>query len=200
MKPLATRSARAAFVACVVTALAVMVFLPRTAHADDTIKHPGDHPMYSVEAEPHVLLGWDNVYAAGGYGLGARFSIPVVKNGFVQSINNSVAVSFGLDITHYDGCTFAGLGCSATYFYFPVAMQWNFFVAQRWSVFGEPGLAIYHGFVDDCPAGANNCNRPHVNGVIPALWVGGRYHISESVSLTLRIGWPAFTFGVSFFP
>ena len=170
------------------------------ARADDTIKHPGDHPKYSVEAEPHVLLGWDNIYASGGYGVGGRFSIPVVDNGFVQSINNSVAISFGMDITHYDACNFAGIGCSATYLFFPVAMQWNFFVGQRWSVFGEPGLFIFHGFVDDCTAGAKECNRPNVNGVRPGLSIGGRYHLSETVSLTLRIGWPAFTFGVSFFP
>jgi hypothetical protein len=200
MKPLAKRSTPATFVACAVTATAVMIGAPSVARADDTIKHPGDHPSYSVEAEPHILLGWDNVYAAGGYGIGGRFSIPIVHNGFVDSINNSVAISFGMDITHYEGCTYAGLGCSATYFFFPVAMQWNFFVGQRWSVFGEPGLTIYHGFVDDCAPNNPNCVRPHVNGAVPAFWIGGRYHLSETVSLTLRIGWPAFTFGVSFFP
>lgn len=195
MKPLSKRTTPVSVAAGV-----LMAVLPGTALADDTIKHPGDHPSYSVEAEPHVLLGWDNIYASGGYGVGGRFSIPIVQNGFVQSINNSVAISFGMDLMHYEGCTFRGIGCSASYLFFPVAMQWNFFVGQRWSVFGEPGLTIFHGFVDDCAPGTNDCVRPSVNGIRPALWIGGRYHLSETVSLTLRIGWPAFTFGVSFFP
>jgi hypothetical protein len=182
------------------SAIVAAIVAARDAHADDTIKHPGDHPIYSVEAEPHLALGWDNIYASGGYGVGGRFSIPVVHNGFVDSINNSVAVSFGMDLLHYEACAFQGLGCSANYVYFPVAMQWNFFVAQRWSVFGEPGLFVFHGFIDDCLPGTRDCQRPNVNGIRPALWLGGRYHFSEKVSLTMRIGWPAFTIGVSFFP
>ena len=34
----------------------------------------------------------------------------------------------------------------------------------------------------------------------PAFWVGGRYHFSDSVSLTMRLGYPdLLTIGVSFF-
>ncbi len=174
----------------------------QAARADSTIKRPGDHPLYHLEIEPHVLLGsgrWDNRYAAGGYGLGVRFGIPIVDNGFVSTINNSVAISFGLDIVHYDSCWYGG-PCSANYFDFPVTMQWNFYVAQRWSVFGEPGLVIYHGFLSDCPAGLVCPGTPTLTGVEPALYVGGRYHISDTTALTLRIGFPAFSFGFSFFP
>lgn len=169
------------------------------ARADDTIKHPGDHPDYKVEVEPHVLLGWDDIFATGGLGVGGRFTIPIVHNGFIDSINNSVGIGFGMDLMHYENCRYRGIGCSANYLYFPVVMQWNFYVHSAWSVFGEPGLFFYHGFLGDCGAGGP-CDQPSVNGVRPALWIGGRYHISETVSLTMRIGWPAFSFGVSFFP
>lgn len=168
--------------------------------ADSTIKRPGDHPHYSVEIEPHVVFGWGGVYATGGFGLGGRFSIPVVENGFVPSINNSVAVSFGVDWVHYDVCYFHG-SCSANYFDLPVAMQWNFYVAQRWSVFGEPGALVYFGSFSDCPLQANLCpSHPAGTGVQPAFFVGGRYHFSDAASLTMRIGFPSFSFGVSFFP
>ena len=171
-----------------------------SARADDTIKHPGDHPHYSVELEPHLVLGWGGYYGgAGGIGPGGRASIPIVDNGFVSSINNSVAITFGLDVLFYNYCYngWGGGGCSATFFEFPVAMQWNFFVAQRWSVFGEPGLAIYHG---DWGCGNANCPwSTSVTSVEPALYLGGRYHFSDSVSLTMRLGWPALSFGVSFF-
>jgi hypothetical protein len=182
-------------------AAAALVLAGAPARADDTIRHPGDHPSYAVEIEPHIVLGWGGVYGSDGYGLGARFSIPIVQNGFVSSINNSVAISFGADLVHYDWCWYGDHGgCSANALYFPVAMQWNFFVAQHWSVFGEPGLVIYHGFFEDCPNGNNCPGRPGDTGLEPALYLGGRYHLSEGTALTLRIGFPAFSFGFSFFP
>jgi hypothetical protein len=171
-----------------------------TAGADDTVKRPGDHPAYSFEVEPHLLLGWDDVYASDGYGVGARFSIPIVDNGFVPSINNSVAIGFGLDLLHYDGCWFAG-NCSANYIHIPVVMQWNFYVAQRWSVFGEPGLVIFHGFIDDCPVTIKNCPvGPRQTSIEPALYLGGRYYINDRLSLTMRVGFPSISIGLSFFP
>ena len=173
------------------------------AAADDTIRHPGDHPHYAVEIEPHLVLGWGGYYGgAGGIGVGGRFSIPVVDNGFVSSINNSVAISFGLDVLFYNYCyngdgRFGG--CSATFFEFPVAMQWNFFVAQRWSVFGEPGLAIYHGSWGCGNVGCPGNWNTSVTSIEPAFYVGGRYHLNDSMSLTMRLGFPAFSFGFSFF-
>jgi len=193
--------------------LAVAMASTRSATADDTISRPGDHPHYSVEIEPHGLWGWTHYgYAPDdGFGLGARFSIPIVENGFVPSINNSVAIGFGGDWLHYSGdrcyydnnphfngpCYDVG---DANYLFFPVVMQWNFFVAKKWSVFGEPGLVIYHGWFDYCagaPAGAS-CGNPTATGVDFALWVGGRYHFNEHVALVLRVGYPTFSFGVSF--
>jgi hypothetical protein len=183
------------------------------ARADDTIKTPGDHPKYAVEIEPHLLWGWTHYnYAPNdGFGAGVRFSIPIVENGFVSSINNSVAISFGADWLHYSGancyyywdphykgnCYYVG---ESNFLFFPVAMQWNFFVARKWSVFGEPGLAIYHGFFDYCgnaPPGTP-CSNPTATGIDFAFYAGGRYHFSDHVSLTMRIGYPTFSVGVSF--
>jgi len=99
----------------------------------------------------------------------------------------------------YNNCYYDRGGCSATFFHIPVAMQWNFFVAQRWSVFGEPGIFIYHGWYNGCPNGG--CpNAPSVTGVEPALYLGGRYHFSDGMALTMRLGFPAISVGLSFFP
>jgi hypothetical protein len=204
-----------------VLGLASTFALARTARADDTIKRPGDHPHYSVELEPHVLLGWAAQWVGTGFGLGGRVSIPVTHDGFIKSINNSVAISFGLDWVHYGGtnCYYYDPRYGPNYCYgygstdfiqIPIVMQWNFYVAQKWSVFGEPGLYIWHGFY-----GAPNypCNGPGLppcnyygyyngndTGVGPAFWAGGRFHFSDSASLTMRLGYPdLLTFGVSFF-
>jgi hypothetical protein len=159
-------------VAAVVSAITCAA---REAPADDTIKSPGDHPRYSVELEPHALIGFGTFGGAEGVGPGVRVSFPIVDNGFVSSINNSVAIGVGADFL---------LG-GPNALVFPVVMQWNFFVAKQWSVFGEPGLAIFHSFASN-------------TGVEPVLYAGGRYHFNEHVSLTMRIGYPAVSVGLSF--
>jgi hypothetical protein len=176
-----------------------LLFSGPCAYADDTIKTPGDHRPYTLEIEPHSVLGWDSVYAAGGYGLGARFSVPLVDNGFVPKINNSVALSFGIDVMHYDGCWYAYGSCSANYVELPVAMQWNFYVSHDWSVFGEPGLVVYHGFVGGCPAGWDCAVQPHVTGVEPAFYAGARYKLGDYTALTMRVGFPTVSVGLSFY-
>jgi hypothetical protein len=189
--------------------LVSLLAFPSVAFADDTIKHPGDHPHYSAEIEPHLLLGWGLAYGSTGIGLGGRVSIPIVQDGFIKTINNSVAVGFGLDFVHYSGCYDYGFAynngsCGANYIFIPVVMQWNFFVAEHWSVFGEPGLYIYHGFFDNnfCNTFRDGryCSEPTTTGLGPAFYVGGRYHFSEKVALTMRIGYPSLSVGVSFMP
>ena len=187
-----------------VAALATVVAVSANADAQSIIKSPGDHPNYTVELEPHVNFGWANRgYASGAFGAGARFSIPIMHNGFISSLNNSVAISFGLDYLRYNGCYFRGFGsdCSASYLLFPVAMQWNFWLTPKWSVFGEPGLYIYHGFVDDVCNDArfrNICTSPTVTSVDFLFHAGGRFHFNDTVALTLRVGYPTISFGVSF--
>jgi hypothetical protein len=186
-------------------ALGVVVavaFAATPARADDTIRRPGDHPDYNFEIEPHLVLGDNDFYGYGGYGIGVRAGIPIVSNGFITTINNSVAISFGLDWVHYDWCFRGAFNCSAEYFQLPVTLQWNFYVAQRWSVYGELGLAYVHAFLnnDPCVGLPNGVFCPRENFFEPALYLGGRYHMSDKVALNLRLGWPGASFGVSFFP
>jgi hypothetical protein len=56
-------------------------------------------------------------------------------------------------------------------------------------VFGEPGVAInYHAW-----------EAPRALDIAPlVMFVGGRYHFSEKITLTMRIGYPAFSVGCSF--
>ena len=184
---------------------ATLVSTSRDAAAQSIIKNPGDHPNYSVELEPHVLLGWANLYRDNGLGLGGRVTIPIVQNGFVKSINNSVGISFGLDWLRYGGCYSRGngrndYGCGASFLVLPVAMQWNFWLTPRWSVFGEPGLFIFHGIYDEyCGNGLPGCGYPTRTSVQPAFYLGGRFHFNDKVSLTMRIGYPTLSVGVSFF-
>jgi hypothetical protein len=160
-----------------VLAFSALVSSGASALADESIiKSPGDHPPYRFEAEPHGLVGFGGPFERGRGELGAGFrgTIIIVDNGFVKSINNSVGIGFGGDI-------FFGRGT----LFIPVVMQWNFWLTTHWSVFGEPGI----GFA------ANARGRDLLH---PILMVGGRYHFNDKISLTLRIGYPAFSVGASF--
>ncbi len=168
---------------------------------DNTIKQPGDHPNYFVEIEPHLDLAWFTYAGYGfgtdvGLGLGLRATIIIVKNGFVPTINNSVGIGFGGDVVYF-GCGAAN--CPGVWaLTFPVVMQWNFFVAQRFSVFGEPGLSLNYAFYQNLCGGLRNCVTPSAFFPDPVFEVGGRYHINEHLALTARVGYPYLTFGVSF--
>jgi hypothetical protein len=65
-------------------------------------------------------------------------------------------------------------------------MQWNFWLSENWSVFGEPG-----GLIDF----DKDKLKPK-----PAFYAGGRFHFSDDVTLTMRVGHPTASVGVSFLP
>ncbi|HEY3498514.1 MAG TPA: hypothetical protein VGK73_27675 [Polyangiaceae bacterium] len=155
-------------------ALAALAFVVHAgaARADQmVIKYPGQHPRYIFEAEPHALLAPFDDFVPG---VGFRGTVEIVDNGFIPKINNTVGITFGIDYAH------KGV-------WVPVAMQWNFWLSRKWSVFGEPGVSIRAG---DLP-------RDHKVGWF-AFWAGGRYHFTDHITLTMRIGHPTLSVGVSF--
>jgi hypothetical protein len=205
-------------VACVATAGA--------ASAQSTIRDPNP-PKYSVEIEPKLDLAYLLATGIGGnaFGPGVRFSIPLMSPGFVKTINDSIAIGFGLDILHYDGyVTYGYYGyCNAnprncpgflygTYdtsfwaVHLPVVMQWNFWLSEKWSVFGEPGLTIRHAFFPNYAyCGAYYDPRygactPDSTTFYPTFFAGGRFKFSDKLGLTMRLGYPIdFSIGLSIF-
>jgi hypothetical protein len=155
-------------------AVAVAVLSPAVARADEhsIIRSPGDHPPYIFEAEPHLLVGFAGPFNSdGNFGVGFRGTIHIA-NGFVPSINDSVGIGFGIDVDT-DGHVLV-----------PIVMQWNFWLSTHWSVFGEPGFAF----------GSGDRN----NVFWPVLYAGGRFHFTDRIALTMRVGYPDFSVGVSF--
>jgi hypothetical protein len=157
---------------------ALPVFLAAgAARADEhsIIRQYGEHPTYAFEAEPHGIIGFgypfDNGNNFAGVGFRGTFHI---TNGFVQGINDSIGVGVGIDFAPGNG----------NYVLVPVVMQWNFWVSTHWSVFGEPGVAF------------TNAPRAAVDPFV--FFAGGRFHFSERAALTLRVGYPAISIGVSF--
>ena len=204
--PSSTRPLRAALA---VSALAGAALLARPASAQ--IKEPGAHPRYVVELEPQFVVQWAYTeWNNTGLGVGLRASIPVIQNGPITTINNSLAVGFGFDWAHVgdSGCDVnfgyrtapAGWSCSGNHFWFPLVAQWNFFFTPVVSAFGEVGLAVHHeSYETKCADPGLGCRfSDSITSVTPAFGVGPRFHLSDAFALTLRLGIPYLTIGASF--
>lgn len=143
------------------------------AHAEEnTARDEGRHPHHFLELEPHVLLA--PFYDRGLPGVGLRATFTLAQEGFIDGLNDSVGLGFGADWTH-----------DTTWV--PLVMQWNFWLSEHWSVFGEPGIALRlrDSYKD--------------RGPDFTLYGGGRFRLGQAVALTVRVGHPAVSFGVSFF-
>ena len=205
---------RAALKISVTAALLLGLGLPSVAQAQSIIKQPGNHANYTVEIEPHLAFQWaDRFGNNSGFGPGARVNIPFVHNGPISTINNSMGITFGMDLTFGNGGPGWCYGrydrdrwrddCSVTEFWLPVAMQWNFYLTKVISVFGEPGFAIAHRRWDyewyceglngnACDYDGNDTNLEFV------LWGGGRFMFTDNIGATVRIGYPMITAGINF--
>jgi hypothetical protein len=208
---LAARRRKAALSA--VMGLALLFAAGAAKARDGLIINEARAPIdYAAELEPHLVFGSapPGRGAGSGVGIGARASLVVVPDGFIRGVNDSVAIGLGLDFGHYaaryaldgyrDQCLHFEPGPAGTsvctdvtsnggnynYVFIPVVMQWNFWLTERFSAFGEPGLSLYH-------------LRNYGFGASPALYVGGRFRLDDRITLTARIGYPTFAFGVSFF-
>jgi hypothetical protein len=167
------------------------------ASAANIIKRPGQHPQYDFELEPHGIWSWG--WPGDGPGLGVRANIPLFHNGPISSINNNMAIGFGLDVAWWehdrghrwwrDRCRDVDWdGCDGTTVWVPVVLQWNFYLTDIISVFGEPGLAarfVSWEYDDD------------FDPVIPIFAGGARFQFGERVGLTVRLGYPYASVGAN---
>ncbi len=176
------------------TAVAAATLVALAPEAAASIKDPNDHPQYRAELEPHFTTTLFRYKYAGinrgrkfrtfgdpEWGAGFRASIEIGDPMFIPKINNTIAITFGGDITD---CYY----CYRDYWIWsPVALQWNFFFHRKFSAFADIGGVIRSdGFLNDVY-------------VDPAFMVGGRVHISDKVAFTFRGGIPFFNLGFSFF-
>lgn len=200
--------------------LAAALVMLLSASASAQIKEPGNHPDYSVELEPHALFEWvyGPAWGGEGFGLGARATIPIIQDGPIKTINNSMGIGFGLDWVHYSSACWnyygwgrywgprgypGGYDCSANSLLFPVVMQWNFWLTKVISVFGEPGFGIEHYWASAYAPGACGpyglCPYTYSDTYFRFIFQGGaRFMFGDVVGLTVRVGVPYLSVGASF--
>lgn len=148
-----------------------------------------DHSQFEIE--PHLAFGYA-WRGGGGVGLGAglRVGIPLVSNGPISNLNNSLALSAGAGFVYFKG-EHDNSFTNATAVTVPVMLQWNFYLTPLFSIFPEAGVA---GVVGGC----GSCGFT----VWPSAAVGGRIHFNRDYrfpSFTFRLSFPSgITLGVSF--
>lgn len=176
--------------------------VPATGSAQITT--PGNHVHYAVELEPHLLLQWAQEEGFDeGIGFGARVSVPIIDNGPIPNINNTLSFTTGLDLSFFGADC---VDCGAWQLWAPLAAQWNFYFSSELSAFGELGLALQYINVDvpeiapnqECISVGVWCRDSSDVDVEPVFWLGGRYIPTDTLAFTVRLGYPSFNVGASF--
>jgi len=210
--------------------LALLLSIASEARADAPVQQRASRLDYALELEPHALLSIADPrreYSSVAWGLGLRLSVPVADHGFIPTANDSVAFGFGVGWVRYEAescpgmwaptCTrtvpgvtppdgaaggavpicvetggvVLGSSMDAHYFYLPIALQYDFWLPNRLSLFLEAGVIP---FVADPSEGAERI------GVHPSFALGLRGRFSKRTTLTLRLGYPTLSLGLSFLP
>jgi hypothetical protein len=211
MRRLLTSARRPPVVAAALAAAGLLLSATRARAYEQVVVRGARPPIgYAFEVEPHLVLGTapPGAGAGSGAGVGVRASFVVSPDGFIRGLNDSLALGFGLDFSHYSGalafganrdqclrfepgpagtsvCTEVTSSASYNYLFAPVVLQWNFWLTEHFSAFGEPGLDVFW-----------LGNRGL--GVGPAFYLGGRFRIGDRITLTARLGYPSLGLGVSF--
>ncbi len=163
------------------------------AEAQSYAGRPGQH-VTRFDVEPHVLFDYGFNRGpgdyGGGFGAGIRFGIPLMRNGPVPSINDSLVLSLGADFTWWSGHHDQNSVWVASDVVIPVMLQWNFYLAPAFSLFPEAGIAVAFPGCGGCGVYA-----------APGLALGGRIHFSDGgyPALVIRVGFPmGLTAGIAF--
>jgi hypothetical protein len=176
------RTVKSASIGLAAVAVICIAMMSRPGHASYVgTPFEGERPRLF---ELHVGMAYYDF----GMASGGRFGIPLVDNGFIPRINNAVYLSLGADffLVKYHDEPHGALGI-------PIALHWEFYFTEKWSAYGEAGINI---FFHPSLFQGDGWTRSPQHWIAGS--VGGRYHINETVALTLHLGNPYSSFGVLF--
>lgn len=177
-------------------ALAVItVAVPRFASAQENngVRGPNGLLDTSSHQRPHLLsffatVPWNYGW---GIGLGARYQIPLVHDGFLPRVNDSFALEFGADLYYAGGyCYLGGCGYGAAGLTIPVEAMWTFHLLPKLEIYAKLGLGVNFYFGSGF----------YVAGTLGPLWfhtaAGLVWKFSPSIYLRVETGWPTVRVGL----
>jgi hypothetical protein len=139
-----------------------------------------------------VFLGLPYGYFFYGFpfGLGGRYLIPILQDGFLPSVNDEFSIEFGADLSGAVGARFyPTLGI-------PVEVLWNFHFTQKFSAYVKAGVVLEINFVPYACVGTVVCR-----GAVSASPIGNvglMFKFSEKVSFRAEAGYPWIKVGLGF--
>lgn len=123
------------------------------------------------------------------FGLGARFMLPIVHDGFITTVNDSFGIEFGADL----------FGVAGTRFYpslgVPIEVYWQFHFTKNFSAYAKIGAMLEINFV------AYGCTTVACRNWTPVWFqpignVGIIYKFTEKVSFRAEVGYPWIKVGI----
>jgi hypothetical protein len=133
------------------------------------------YPNYAAELAIHAVgeTVTPSDVDSRGAGLGGRLYINILPSGLIEGASENLAIGAGADYI---------LSSTRKHILVPVTAQWNFWLAEHFSIFFEPGVNMVFG------AGTH---------VQPAVYAGLRYVLGSSFAITGKAGIPDATVGIS---
>lgn len=140
-----------------------------------------------------VFLGLPYGYYYYGFpfGIGGRYLIPLVHDGFIPALNDEFSIEFGLDLSAAAGTRFySTLGV-------PVELMWNFHFSKKFAAYVKAGAVLEFNFVPYVCTNQFNCGRGYVSAS-PIGNLGLIFRFSEKISFRAEVGYPWVKIGLGF--
>ncbi len=124
-----------------------------------------------------------------GFGVAGRYAIPIVHNGFIPRLNDSVELEFGADVYYSRWLDWNYYG-----FVFPVEGRWTFHLTPKFSAYGKASLGLrfsylsYSKYHDDLDLSAIHWG----------LSSGILYQFNESMAFRAELGVSGLMAGIGF--
>ncbi len=132
---------------------------------------------------PFSYSGYGLYVSSFSVGLGVRFYIPIVKEGFLPMLNDSFGIEFGAD----PSIVFGGFGYNTGFgIAIPVEARWNFHLFPRLEVYAKLGAGI----------GVLVVSPSVYVGFVPVANVGVLFKLNETLFLRAEVGYPAVKVGL----
>lgn len=154
--------------------------------------YDGSKHERSQQITGFLFLPW---WAGFGIGAGARYGLPLLHDGVIPDLNDSLALELGLDAWYaswgYFGGSYGYLGLAA-----PVAeLAWTFHITDRFDAYAKLGVGWSFWFYTGNISGVSGLSHGGF------YFVGGggiNYKLAEKLTLRAELGYSGLRGGLAF--
>lgn len=163
-----------------------------------TTHSPGGATMNGT-LTPWVLLAPYAYGAGGGFGLGMRYQVEAVPQGFIRggSVHDELGIEFGADWVHYSWDFYGYNGWTYNEISPTVGVAWNFWLTPQLALYPKIDLAFRFGTWSR-PPGSPFAHPGGYGGTNLELAAGLAWRFADRVALRVEANTYALFLGVGF--